>query len=253
MSALEREALPAGDLPHLLLRFESNDSHRHRWVAPLFPSAPLGAGRAGRLTISRIQDDIGRAALRSTLRSRRRAIPKSMRAAAAQQVAHLVAGSGWLKPGRHIGLYLSMPEELDTTPLLALAQRRGCTISLPRVVAKRQGRMRFYDLQGEVRKGAFGIREPRGAKYRPARSLDLVFVPLVGFDPQGNRIGMGRGFYDTCFAYRRLLRHWRRPLLVGVAYDAQCVPALPLESHDVPLDAIVTESSLRKFRRTVPA
>jgi 5-formyltetrahydrofolate cyclo-ligase len=64
---------------------------------------------------------------------------------------------------------------------------------------------------------------------------------------------MGRGFYDACFAHRRLLRNWRRPLLIGVAYDAQCVPALPLETHDVPLDAIVTESSLRIFLRTPPA
>jgi 5-formyltetrahydrofolate cyclo-ligase len=243
MSALEREALPGSDLPHMLLRFESNDSHRHRWVAPFFLSV-----RA--MTISPIQD--ARAALRRTLRSRRRAIPKAARAAAARQVARLVSATGWLKPGLHVGLFLSMPEELDTAPLLALAQRRGCTISLPRVVAKRQGRMRFYDLSTGVRRGAFGILEPAGTKYRPARALDLVFVPLVGFDPEGNRLGMGRGFYDICFAHRRWLRHWRRPLLVGVAYEAQCVPSLPLSDHDVPMDAIVTESTLRKIRRTTP-
>jgi 5-formyltetrahydrofolate cyclo-ligase len=175
-----------------------------------------------------------------------------MRVAAARQVARLVAASGWLRPGRHIGLYLSMPEELDTAPLLALAQRRGCTISLPRVVSKRQGRMRFHDLVAGVRRGAFGILEPGGTRYRPARSLDLVFVPLVGFDPQGNRMGMGRGFYDICFAHRRLLRYWRRPMLVGLAYEAQCVPVLPVSTHDVPMDAIVTESSLRRIRRTIP-
>ncbi len=171
--------------------------------------------------------------------------------AAASKVARLIAATGWLKPGRRIGLYLPLPEELDTAPLLALAQRRGCTIALPRVVAKRQGRMRFYDLSGGVRRGAFGILEPGGTSNRPARSLDLVFVPLVGFDPQGNRMGMGRGFYDICFAHRRLLRHWRRPMLVGVAYEAQCVPSLPLSSHDVPMDAIVTESSLRRIRQTM--
>jgi 5-formyltetrahydrofolate cyclo-ligase len=213
-------------------------------VAPFFPTS------AGSLTISPTQD--ARAALRRTLRSKRRAITGSVRAAAARQVARLVSATGWLKPGRHIGLYLSMPEELDTAPLLALAQRRGCTISLPRVVAKRQGRMHFHDLAGGVRRGAFGILEPVGTKYRPARSLDLVFVPLVGFDPQGNRMGMGRGFYDICFAHRRRLQHWRRPLLVGVAYECQYVPSLPLSDHDVPMDAIVTESTLRRIRRTIP-
>jgi len=196
--------------------------------------------------------DTERAALRKLLRSKRRAIPGAARASAARQVAREIARTRWLKPGRHIGLYLSMPEELDTAPLLALARARGCTIALPRVVAKRQGRMRFYDLRGTPRKGAFGILEPLATKNRPVRELDVVFVPLVGFDPQGNRMGMGRGFYDSCFAFRRLLRHWRRPLLVGVAFDAQCVPALPVETHDVPLDAIVTESSLRRIRRVSP-
>jgi 5-formyltetrahydrofolate cyclo-ligase len=194
----------------------------------------------------------GRAALRKLLRSRRRAITASDRANAARQVAAQVARTHWLKAGRHIGLYLSMPEEFDTAPLLDLARRRGCTIALPRVVAKRQGRMRFFDLYGTPRKGAFGILEPQAKRIRPVRELDLVFVPLVGFDPQGNRIGMGRGFYDICFAYRRLLRQWRRPLLVGVAFDAQCVPALPVETHDVRLDAIVTESSLLRFRQVPP-
>jgi 5-formyltetrahydrofolate cyclo-ligase len=193
-----------------------------------------------------------RAALRKLLRSRRRAIPVSERARAARHVATRIARTHWLKAGRHIGLYLSMPEEFDTAPLLDLARRRGCTIALPRVVAKRQGRRRFFDLHGTPRKGAFGILEPHATRIRPVRELDIVFVPLVGFDPHGNRIGMGRGFYDTCFGYRRLLRQWRRPLLVGVAYDAQCVPALPVETHDVPLDAIVTESSLRRFRRVPP-
>ncbi|MEO8308181.1 MAG: 5-formyltetrahydrofolate cyclo-ligase [Pseudomonadota bacterium] len=202
------------------------------------------------MTISSNQE--ARAALRRTLRSRRRAIPKVVRTKAARQVARLIAASGWLKPGLHVGLYLPMPEELDTAPLLALAQRRGCTISLPRVVARRQGRMRFYDLSYGVRRGAFGILEPAGATHRPSRSLDLVFVPLVGFDPQGNRMGMGRGFYDKCFSHRRLLRHWRRPLLVGVAYEVQCVPALPLSSHDVPMDAIVTESTVRRISRAMP-
>jgi len=188
------------------------------------------------------------AALRKTLRSQRRAIPKAQRKAAAMQVARQIAATGWLRPGRHIGLYLALPEELDTAPLLALAQRRGCIISLPRVVSKRQGRMRFHDLRGAIRRGAFGILEPVGLKVRPVRELDLVFVPLVGFDRQGNRIGMGRGFYDICFAHRRLLRNWRRPMLVGVAYEVQCVPSLPRASHDVPMDAIVTESTLRRIR-----
>ena len=171
---------------------------------------------------------------------------------AAKQVARAVAASRWLKPGQCIGLYLSMPEELDTAPLLQLALRRGCRIAVPRIVSVRHNRMRFFDLTGGVERGAFGIAAPRGERMRPARQMDLVFVPLVGFDPAGHRIGMGRGFYDRFLAHRGRMHEWRRPLLVGIAYDAQCVPSLPTSGHDVPLDAIVTESTVLRFHRGRP-
>ncbi|HXR51395.1 MAG TPA: 5-formyltetrahydrofolate cyclo-ligase [Steroidobacteraceae bacterium] len=201
------------------------------------------------MTSPPIPDPTDRAALRRWLRSRRRAIQGPARRQAAQLVARAVAASRWLKPGRCVGLYLSMPEELDTAPLLQLAQRRGCRIAVPRITSVRHNRMCFFDLEGAVEKGAFGIAAPLGDRMRPARQMDVVFVPLVGFDPAGHRIGMGRGFYDRFFAHRGRMHHWRRPLLIGIAYDAQCVPLLPASSHDVPLDAIVTESTVLRFRR----
>ena len=142
-----------------------------------------------------------------------------------------------------------MPDELDTGPLLALARQRGCRISVPRITSTRHNRMRFEDLEGPLRTGAFGISEPGGGAPRSARALDVVFMPLVGFDREGNRIGMGRGFYDRFFAHRARMHAWRRPLLVGIAYDEQCVPALHPAAHDVPLDALVTQSTVLRFRR----
>jgi 5-formyltetrahydrofolate cyclo-ligase len=189
-----------------------------------------------------------RQVLRRELRARRRAIQGTARLRAARQLAHRVSAARLLWPGRHIGLYLSTPEEIDTSPLLALARARGCRIALPRIVSLRRDCMRFYDWTGGVTRGAFGIREPRGNRMRAARELDVVFLPLVGFDSRGNRIGMGRGFYDRHFAQRLRLSRHRRPLLVGLAYDVQQVAALPCAAHDVPLDAIVTESSIRRFQ-----
>jgi 5-formyltetrahydrofolate cyclo-ligase len=110
--------------------------------------------------------------------------------------------------------------------------------------------MRFHEWRGAVRRGPFRIREPLGGPIRAPRELDVVFMPLVGFDRRGNRIGMGRGFYDRHFAHRLRQFHWRRPLLVGLAYDVQEVAALPHGWHDVPLDAIVTESSIRRIARS---
>jgi 5-formyltetrahydrofolate cyclo-ligase len=192
-------------------------------------------------------------ALRRELRTRRRAIQGAARARAARQLAHRVDAARWLRAGRRIGLYLSMPEEIDTAPLLALACERGCEVALPRVVSLRHDRMRFFDMTGRIVRGAFGILESQGGQARAARELDVVFLPLVGFDARGNRIGMGRGFYDRHFAHRLHLRAYRRPLLVGLAYSVQQVAALPSAAHDVPVDAIVTESSTWYFHRSATA
>jgi 5-formyltetrahydrofolate cyclo-ligase len=199
-----------------------------------------------------IPSAIERRQLRRELRARRRAIQGNARRQAAIRLARRVDAARWLRPGRRIGLYLAMDEEIDTAPLLQLARQRGCLIALPRITSVRHDRMRFFAPGDGIGRGAFGILEPRGGRMLPARELDVVFMPLVGFDARGNRIGMGRGFYDRHFAHRLRLAHWRRPLLVGLAYGVQQVDALPLAAHDVPVDAIVTESSTYRFPRSMP-
>ena len=194
-----------------------------------------------------------RPALRRELRARRRAIQGAARQRAARQLAIQVNASHLLRAGQRVGLYLSMADEIDTGPLLRLALALGCHVALPRIVSLRHDRMRFHDWTGVVKRGAYGIREPQGGRMRTARELDVVFLPLVGFDARGNRIGMGRGFYDRHFAQRLRLSRYRRPLLVGLAYDVQQVDTLTRTAHDVPLDAIVTESSIRRFHGAVPA
>jgi 5-formyltetrahydrofolate cyclo-ligase len=191
-------------------------------------------------------------ALRRQLRARRRTIVGTERQQAAVRISRLVDNAGLLRPGRRIGLYLSMPEEVDTTPLLQLAQRRRCVIALPRVTSKRHARMRFFVFDGSMKRGAYGIREPGGRQGLRARELDVVFMPLVGFDAAGNRLGMGKGFYDRCLAHRVAMRNWRRPLLAGIAYEVQQVSSLPRAGHDVPLDVIVTDSTLRRIKRRSP-
>ena len=74
-------------------------------------------------------------------------------------------------------------------------------------------------------------------------------MPLVAFDAQGNRLGMGGGFYDASLAYLRTRRAFRKPKLIGVAYDFQHVATLPNELWDVPLDAVLTDRKLYRFRK----
>jgi 5-formyltetrahydrofolate cyclo-ligase len=74
-------------------------------------------------------------------------------------------------------------------------------------------------------------------------------VPLVGFDADGNRLGMGAGFYDRHFAFLRHRRAWHRPLLIGLAFERQRVARLPAAAHDVPLWGVVTERGFYRGTR----
>jgi 5-formyltetrahydrofolate cyclo-ligase len=210
-------------------------------------SYPSVAAIHSRLTPQPHPDSGDSAPIRRQLRARRRAISAAERKRAGRKLARFVDSARWLRPGRRIGLYLAMAEEIDTSALLALARRRRCVIALPRVLSKRHSRMRFFEFDGTMTRGAYGILQPSGRRALRVRELDVVFMPLVGFDAAGNRMGMGKGFYDRCFAHRIRLRKWRRPLLVGIAYEVQQVPHLPHGRHDVPVDAIVTECAMRRI------
>jgi len=189
-----------------------------------------------------------RRALRRELRTKRRAIPPGVRAAAAERVAALVRHHFPVHPGQRIGLYCPLRDELDIAPLARIVARHGGRIFVPRLTDRRRCRMRFMEATGPMRPNHLGILEPSGARWVSARSLDLVFVPLVGFDATGMRLGMGAGYYDRAFAYLRLRAAWRRPKLIGVAFALQRVPRLTRARHDVPLDAVITEEGVIRCR-----
>lgn len=188
-----------------------------------------------------------RRALRATLDARRRLVPAHERAGAARLLALNVDRALHLAAGQRIAIYAALPHELDTAPLIALARKRGCTIYLPRIDRARRARgMRFVEMRGALRTNRLGIAEPEGAVSLGARWLDIVFLPLTGFDCRGVRLGSGGGFYDRAFAFRRWRRVWQVPRLVGLGYAFQELPHLDAAAHDVLMDAVVTEAGMRR-------
>lgn len=136
---------------------------------------------------------------------------------------------------RVVALYLSKKDEVDTWEMVeeAAAQKE---VLLP-VVASRSLKFVYYEKNGKMRRGPYGIMEPVGAEYAGA-GMDLMAVPLVAADGKGNRVGMGKGYYD-----RYLAGEGPKPkLLVGLCFDLQVVEKLPAEAHDVPLDIIITNN-----------
>jgi 5-formyltetrahydrofolate cyclo-ligase len=175
---------------------------------------------------------------------RRRAVPRAARTTAARSIASIIAHTHWLRPGKRIGVYASMPQELGTDPLIQLALARGCDVYLPRITSLRGRMMRFVRFSPGGKRHALGMHEPQGNEYLSARFLDTIFVPAVALDRRGARLGHGLGFYDRTLGFRRIRRHWRGPRLVGLAYSFQVVPQVPVTATDVMMDTIVTERGI---------
>lgn len=139
-------------------------------------------------------------------------------------------------------MYLAFDGELELDDVIRAAWRMGKSVYVPVLGRK----MRFVSLSTETATNDYGIQEPTATPTANAPNLDLVLVPLVGFDTGGARLGMGGGHYDRYFRQRLHRRHWRRPKLLGVAFELQRVERLELAPWDVPLDAIVTELGLAR-------
>lgn len=181
--------------------------------------------------------------IRQQMRQRRRELSSTSRQQAANGALRKLIARREFRRARNIAIYLPVRGELPTTPLIRHCQQRNKRCFVP-VVSPFTPSMTFvhYRLGHTLRRNAFGIGEPNPQRRRRAPSLDLVIMPLVAFDRQGNRLGMGGGYYDRCFAFRRRRgQKDRKPLLVGWAYSFQEVSRLPAAQWDVPLDAIVTE------------
>ncbi len=179
---------------------------------PFFPSVRLSGAKAR---------------LRAEARSRRRALAKASPDAGERAAANLP--DEILTGARSASVYQPMGSEIDCGPLAARLAQGGARILLPVVV---------------------GVEAPLAFRAASGESAipDLVIVPLLAFDPAGNRLGQGGGHYDRTLA---TLRATGPVLAVGLAFEGQRVDLLPHEPHDQRLDAILTEIGYRRFRDRV--
>jgi 5-formyltetrahydrofolate cyclo-ligase len=155
-----------------------------------------------------------------------------------------------IEPSANLAGYLALGNEVQIDAVLQTARQRLCKTYVPIVQSDHQMVFAHIDDDIALVKNKFGILEPVLATTESISSdnLDVVLVPLVGFDDQCQRMGMGGGFYDRAFAtYKDSPDELKRPLLIGVAYDIQQTISVMPDWWDVPLDLIVTET--RTLRR----
>ena len=131
--------------------------------------------------------------------------------------------------------YYSLPDEVDTHSFIDELIAEGKTVYLPKVVSDEDMVLCRYTGAESMKEGAFGIMEPVGAQISADEAIDVVLVPGMAFDGDGNRLGRGKGYYDR---FLKSLSH-PRPQLIGVCFDFQKVEVVPTESTDVKVDVVV--------------
>jgi 5-formyltetrahydrofolate cyclo-ligase len=182
-----------------------------------------------------------RGAQRRELRQRRLAISPRQRRKAAQSLCHQLTSMACVQRARHIAAYAAYGSELSLEAYLRYASTLGKAIYRPKIVRQRMAFLRDAgDLYPHRR---FGIGEPPRGRTRPPWAMDIILLPLLGFDLQGNRLGQGGGYYDRCLAGLS----FRRPTLIGIAYDCQQIDTLQTAHWDIPLDAVVTPTRTLQF------
>lgn len=197
--------------------------------------------------------------LRQQLRAQRRGLDAREHARLSDAATAHLLRHRLFRAARHIACYLPNDGEPDLSEFILRCWNIGKTVYLPVLSHIHHNRLLFLPFHAGDRlvENRFGIPEPvlRPRSRVSLTSLDLVLTPLVGFDAQGNRLGMGGGFYDRSFAFLRHRRYWKKPHLLGMAFDCQQVDrqgasGLCRQPWDVPLKAVVTESGVKRFNVT---
>ena len=179
--------------------------------------------------------------LRKQLRQQRARLSPALQKQKSASIVQRIVQSPVFKSAKHIAFYSAVQGEVDPLPLAHINHNKQ--YYLP-ILQENDQPLLFapYSIEGECVNNRFSIPEPvhkQDQRISPD-DLDVVIMPLLGFDKHRNRLGMGGGFYDRTFAFKK--QKSCKPVLMGVAYDFQETPQLETESWDVPLDIIVTES-----------
>ncbi len=186
--------------------------------------------------------------LRHVVRTRRRQLSNQTHKAHSLQMKRLASAYTAFRHSHRIAFYFAADGEMDPAPLVKHARHSGKRCFFP-VLRNRPSRSLWFaehKIEGRLKNNRFGIPEPASHHKHISMpwGLDLIFVPLVAFDTQGNRLGMGGGFYDRTLAFRKNRHHWPGPRLVGLAHECQRVDDLQAKPWDIQLDAIITEKKI---------
>lgn len=184
--------------------------------------------------------------LRREILSRRCLLPSHWVAVQSAQTVSRVAAWEPFHKASTVMLYLAMPGEPQMDNLIRMALEAGKRVCVP-ALGNQYGHMEAAAIKGfhDLVIGKMGLRMPdlsQTTVIDPA-TIDFVLVPGVAFDPSGNRLGMGAGYYDR-FLSRTVLA-----VTAGLAWEFQFLPCLEVDDHDIPVHYVISEEKISLCKR----
>ncbi len=193
------------------------------------------------VTIS--DDSQAQIALRNSARAARVRLSADERERASEKIVDTVIRSSWFRRSKFVACYLPMPEEVDTWTLIDRAWRMKKRIFAP--IIKKNLVMQFRELTAESKLvfNQFGLREPQDGEIIAPRALDLVITPVVAFDDDCNRLGMGGGYFDRTFSFLGNRQYLFHPKLIGLAFSCQRVEKIAPNPWDIRVFRVIDETT----------
>ena len=181
--------------------------------------------------------------IRKELRKTRRSIDQPTRKKRGRQLLYQCQKNSIFRNAKHVAIFTPNDGEIETSNTINFLTHQGYLVYLPILVREK---LKFAKMGEKYRKNRFGIDEPIYSPLIGAHRMDIILMPLVGFDKHKNRLGMGGGFYDKTLSFHKQLKNFRVPKLFGLAFDSQEVDKLITQPWDVPLDGIITPTRFIK-------
>jgi 5-formyltetrahydrofolate cyclo-ligase len=188
--------------------------------------------------------DLNSQQLRARLREARAKLGAAERIGAAQGVLQSLEQLREFLVDKVVAGYWAVRGEVPLNLVYARTRSREQSYHLPILTDKKALVFAPWQNGDAVTVNKFGISEPGVAKAVGAELLELVLVPLLGFDRAGNRLGSGAGYYDRTFSFLKNTSRPAQPLLVGIGYHFQEVAPMTPHDWDVPMDFIATDREL---------
>ncbi len=172
--------------------------------------------------------------IRSRVKAQKALLSDNERKEAAKSVFGVLENSAAFLLADKILMYHSLPDELSTIEFIDRWHERK-HFFLPRVNGVNL-EVLPYD-RSRLQYGAFHIEEPVGNDIENIDNIEMIVVPAVAYDRNGNRVGRGKGYYDRLLAGSRATK-------IGVGYDFQLVDEIESEPHDIGVDIVITQSQV---------